>query len=728
MHVRDPTTSHLGLDHNIELGVRSSGVSIAQDSYQAKGHRRRNNYQVVIESPLARLTDEELEQDARDFQRAFLPRVKAERLLRAVQVGKDIRIYDAVARSEDPNADRNLPVKLTAREKLALKKEKDSLPSETTMLIVVLTVSLAAFLQGFVQSSINGASLYANEFGLDTVKPDIGSSPSKPTANEWKLGAVNASPFLFAALVGCWLALPINERFGRRGAMAIAACLIFASSLGSAFCDDWKQLFAARVFNGIGMGIKAVSTPILASETAVGYWRGTSILAWQLCLILGAPFVPSIFLLVSLYFCPESPRYYMRQRSAHFDPERAYGILLRLRGCEVINQTATREDYRTNRNLQLQALRDIYLIYKSVQQEEQSLQADEDTSNRGVPHGFFGYLRNYITQYKQLFTRRRLRNALVSSSIVSLAQQLCGINVFAFYSGPLFSGLLHNNTDRLLPLVYSLVFGVVNFIFGLPAIRTIDTLGRRKWLVLTLPLMCLFMTAAALSTLIPESKTRGGIVALFVYRRSYPQSPRSRIRELTIRAVFAIAYSPGMGPVPFTLASESFPLSHREAGCAFAIATNLGFAGLLSISFPSIYAGLHDGGTLGLFAGLNLVAFLLVFLLVEETKRRSLEDLDSIFDVRKSRFTRYQVVEYLPWFFRHYVLGRQVPRPELYLDLIWGDHADSTDHQGRGGDVVEDGDIREPDKDVNTGGQGLFNQGSPFDTDARRAELDDDHW
>lgn len=31
-----------------------------------------------------------------------------------------------------------------------------------------------------------------------------------------------------------------------------------------------------------GMGIKAVNTPILASETAIGYWRGTSILAWQL--------------------------------------------------------------------------------------------------------------------------------------------------------------------------------------------------------------------------------------------------------------------------------------------------------------------------------------------------------------------------------------------------------------------------------------------------------------
>lgn len=52
-------------------------------------------------------------------------------------------------------------------------------------------------------------------------------------------------------------------------------------------------------------------------------------------LILGAPFVPSIFLLVSLYFCPESPRYYMRRRSAHFDPKRAYGIILTLRREEV---------------------------------------------------------------------------------------------------------------------------------------------------------------------------------------------------------------------------------------------------------------------------------------------------------------------------------------------------------------------------------------------------------
>ncbi len=74
---------------------------------------------------------------------------------------------------------------------------------------------------------------------------------------------------------------------------------------------------------------------------------------------------------------------------------------------------------------------------------------------------------------------------------------------------------------------------------------------------------------------------------------------------------------------------------------------------------------------------------MLVFLLVEETKRRSLEDLDLVFAVPKRTFMRYQVRTYLPWFFRHYVLRRRRRRdsssssvadekPSLYIDLIWG--------------------------------------------------------
>lgn len=244
-------------------------------------------------------------EDVEHFAQTCLPSVDRIKLLRAARVGKDIRTYDDIARSSDLNAGSDLPVQLTEQEKRALRAERDVLFSERGMFIVILTVSLAAFLQGHVQSSINGASLYMNQFGLgsgNTASSTSNDTVDTPavTDDDWKIGAANAAPFLFAGLVGCPLSLPVNDLVGRRGAMAVAAVLIITSSLGSAFVRSWYQLFGVRVINGVGwftspmsshiirflmiiaMGIKAVSTPILASETAVGFWRGSSILAWQL--------------------------------------------------------------------------------------------------------------------------------------------------------------------------------------------------------------------------------------------------------------------------------------------------------------------------------------------------------------------------------------------------------------------------------------------------------------
>lgn len=58
-----------------------------------------------------------------------------------------------------------------------------------------------------------------------------------------------------------------------------------------------------------------------------------------------------------------------------------------------------------------------------------------------------------------------------------------------------------------------------------------------------------------------------GLIALFIF-------------------LFAAFYSPGEGPVPFTYSAEVFPLSHREVGMGFAVATCLGWSAVLSITFP----------------------------------------------------------------------------------------------------------------------------------------------
>ncbi|OLN96088.1 putative polyol transporter 2-like protein 2 [Colletotrichum chlorophyti] len=629
------------------------------DRLTKQAHRRRTNDRAVIENPLAHLTDEQLESDVVAFAKRCL-NVDTQDLLRAARVAKDIKLYDEVARNNSIEAERELPVRLTVEEKRALRRERDVPFSERGMWTIIITVSLAAFLQGHVQASLNGSSLYDGEFGLETMaeKQDTAQTGNNATLNadDWKLGAANASPFLSAAALGCPLALPVNHYLGRKGGMVVAAFLILVSSVASAFATNWHQLFGIRLINGIGMGLKAVSTPILASETAVGFWRGTSILAWQLWvaagmmigfgfnlvfdttpasskrltfqLMVAAPMVPALALMVLvIWFCDESPRYLMRMSSPSYNPQRAYEILKKLR------------------NTELQALRDIYLVHKSIEQEE-LLSSDIDPQLiPGFIHTIIGFLR----QWKQLFTQRRLRNALISSSTVSLAQQLCGINVMAFYSGTLFN---RAGVDKRSSMAFSLGYGAVNFVFGLPAIKTIDTLGRRKWLMLTLPVMALFMLFAGVSFHIPGN-ARVGVVALFLM-------------------LFAAAYSPGLGPIPFTYASESFPLSHREAGAALAIAVNLGFAGLLSVFFPSINSGLGDGGSLYLFAGLNIVAFVLIFLLLEETKRRSLEDLDLVFAVSKRKFVKHQVFSYLPWFVRRHMLRKRVDKPSLYIDKIWG--------------------------------------------------------
>lgn len=76
----------------------------------------------------------------------------------------------------------------------------------------------------------------------------------------------------------------MNQVAGRRGAIFIAAVLITVTSIaaaclefdgaGTGHSDAWKSLVGIRLINGIGMGLKAVSTPIIASETSLGRWRG----------------------------------------------------------------------------------------------------------------------------------------------------------------------------------------------------------------------------------------------------------------------------------------------------------------------------------------------------------------------------------------------------------------------------------------------------------------------
>ena len=191
-------------------------------------------------------------------------------------------------------------------------------------------------------------------------------------------------------------------------------------------------------------------------------------------------------------------------------------------------------------------------------------------------------------------------------------QQFCGVNIIAYYSSAIF---VQANFSETSALAASLGFGIINFLFAIPAIYTIDTFGRRNLLLTTFPLMSLFLFFTGFSFLIPDETHHTAhiaCIALGIY-------------------LFGIVYSPGEGPVPFTYSAEAYPLYIRPLGMSLATATTWFFNFVLSITYPSLQTAFTPTGAFSWYASWNIVGFFAVLLFLPETKGLSLEELDQVF-------------------------------------------------------------------------------------------------
>ncbi|CAG8981556.1 hypothetical protein HYALB_00013804 [Hymenoscyphus albidus] len=516
-----------------------------------------------------------------------------------------------------------------------------------TLYVTIIMNSIAAAIQGWDQTGSNGANL---TFGLDLGIPDSPRDAANPggcisasecNTNAWLVGFVNSCPYIAICLFAAWISDPINNWIGRRGTIFVAAIFSVLAPIGSGLVQTWGQLVACRVLLGLGMGLKEVTVPVFSAEAAPTNIRGGLVMSWQTwtafgillgtCanlifansgaiawrLQVGSAFVPAIPLVIGIWFCPESPRWLMRKRRV----AQAYKSLLRLR------------------NTPLQAARDLYYIHAQLVYEDLLLE-ESGLAKSG----------NMFTRFFELFTIPRLRRATWASGVVMIGQQMCGINIIAFYSSTIFKESGANNVTALLA---SFGFGLVNFVFAWPAVWTIDTFGRRGLLLFTFPNMCWTLLAAGMSYYIPNvGKSRLAVMSLFIY-------------------IYDAFYSPGEGPVPFTYSAEVFPLSHREIGMSWAVATNNFWATIVSLTFPRQLKAFGIQGAFGFYAGMNALAFIMIFLFLYETKQRSLEELDYVFGVPITQHAKYQAFTVAPWWFRRYVLMR---KGEVCPDLCKFEH------------------------------------------------------
>ena len=151
------------------------------------------------------------------------------------------------------------------------------------------------------------------------------------------------------------------------------------------------------------------------------------------------------------------------------------------------------------------------------------------------------------------------------------------------------------------------ITGIVNLVFTVVAICTVDRWGRR-------PLM--LFGAAGLSLCYAAIgacyfyKIQGVFVLLFV---------------LLAIAIYAMT----LAPITWVLLSEVFPNQMRAAAMSMSVSTLWVACFLLTVTFKPINATLGPSGTFWLYGGICFVGLLIFLKVVPETRGKSLEQIEN---------------------------------------------------------------------------------------------------
>jgi len=90
-------------------------------------------------------------------------------------------------------------------------------------------------------------------------------------------------------------------------------------------------------------------------------------------------------------------------------------------------------------------------------------------------------------------------------------------------------------------------------------------------------------------------------------------------------------FSVGIGPICWVLNSEIFPLRLRAQAVAIGAMGNRICSGLVAMSFLSLSSAISLAGTFLTFSAVSALSVLFVYTLVPETKGKTLEQIESMF-------------------------------------------------------------------------------------------------
>ena len=481
------------------------------------------------------------------------------------------------------------------------------------LISIVMVAVLGGLLFGYDTAVISGA-----EKGLQAFF--MGSEDFQYTDY---LHGLTSSSALIGCIIGSALSGLLATRLGRKRSLFVAGVLFFISALGSMepeflfFEKGVPSQSLLMVFNvyriigGIGVGLASAICPMYIGEVSPANIRGMLVSWNQFAIIFGqlvvyfvnflilgehtnpvieqigqginavAPgsdpwtissgwrymfgseAVPAGLFTLLICFVPETPRYLVMAGQ----DQKALSILARINGSQKASQI---------------------------------LQDIKDTITVRTERLFtYGYLCIFV------------------GIMLSVFQQAVGINAVLYYAPRIFGDMGMTN-----PMVNTVVMGVVNILFTLVAVFTVEKLGRKPLLIWG---------------------SIGMAVGAFGVATTFGHAGLEVVTMLSIM-VYSASFMFSWGPICWVLIAEIFPNTIRGAAVAVAVAFQWIFNFIVSSTFvPMFNMHLSEGDdfghwfTYGLYGLICLVAAFFVWRLVPETKGKTLEDMTRLWKAEKAQ-------------------------------------------------------------------------------------------
>jgi len=470
-----------------------------------------------------------------------------------------------------------------------------------SLVLLTLIATLGGLLFGYDTAVINGAVDSLKAYFIDPRFAHL-ASPAQANAASSLLGFVVSSALIgcvIGGLLGGW----VSSHIGRKRGLVIAAVLFLISALGASAPEFpfapighggpqflWNFV-AYRILGGIGVGLASMLSPMYIAEIAPPRVRG-SLVSWnQFAIVFG---------MLLIYFVN-------------------YGISRSGSGNAWLNTIGWRYMFlsgtvpaslfllllffvpETPRYLMMRgqesAARQVFARLVTPEEGEReisAIRASLQEHRSGALFSFGGFL-------------------ILSGILLSVFQQFVGINVVLYYATDIFRGMGLSTNAALLQTI---IVGGVNMIFTVVAILTVDRFGRRFLQILGALVMAASMIALGMELWL-GGKGLAALVCMMIYT-----------------AGFAVSW----GPVTWVLLSEIFPNQIRGKAMALAVAAQWIANYLVSWTFPILNNNpflvrhFNHAFAYWIYGGMSILAALFVWRRVPETKGRTLEQMEAMWN------------------------------------------------------------------------------------------------